>query len=246
MSKVDELKQDIVKTREDLKAIFESADENGKYSADQKESIAKANTLLAEQVDDLKLEEAKVKNEKALEVENEPVNSIPNPMPEQKGPQTIGEQFANTDAYKAYVEKGVKGVVKGVTGAVKDNPVLALAALNFAPMLVGGKPFIGMGGGQFNLPGLSGIKEFFTGGSKAMNALKVGGAGAVITGLLAEREQQEGESDVDYAARRAQVTCSPEDNKTSNSLLSKFSSIFLANFINSLVFPDIAETITMI
>ena len=63
MSKVDELKQDIVKTREDLKAIFEGADENGKYSADQKESIAKANTLLAEQVDDLKLEEAKVKNE---------------------------------------------------------------------------------------------------------------------------------------------------------------------------------------
>ena len=42
MSKVDELKQDIVKTREDLKAIFEGADENGKYSADQKESIAKA------------------------------------------------------------------------------------------------------------------------------------------------------------------------------------------------------------
>ena len=63
MSKVDELKQDIVKTREDLKVIFEGADENGKYTADQKESIAKANTLLAEQVDDLKLEEAKEKNE---------------------------------------------------------------------------------------------------------------------------------------------------------------------------------------
>ena len=31
-------------------------------------------------------------------------------MPEQKGPQTIGEQFAETEAYKAYVEKGVKGV----------------------------------------------------------------------------------------------------------------------------------------
>ena len=110
MSKVDELKQDIVKTREDLKAIFEGADENGKYTADQKENIAKANTLLAEQVDDLKLEEARVKNEKALEVENEPVNTIPNPMPEQKGPQSIGEQFANSDAYKAYTEKGVKGV----------------------------------------------------------------------------------------------------------------------------------------
>ena len=110
MSKVDNLKEQIVKSREELKTIFEGADENGKYTADQKESIAKANTDLAGLVDDLKIEEARVKNEKALEVENEPVNSIPNPMPEQKGPQTIGEQFAETEAYKAYVEKGVKGV----------------------------------------------------------------------------------------------------------------------------------------
>ena len=110
MSKVDNLKEQIVKSREELKSIFEGADENGKYTADQKESIAKANADLAGLVDDLKIEESRVKNEKALEVENEPVNSIPNSMPEQKGPQTIGEQFANTEAYKAYVEKGVKGV----------------------------------------------------------------------------------------------------------------------------------------
>ena len=80
------------------------------------------------------------------------------------------------------IGKGIKGAVKGI-GSVLKSPA-GLLALNFAPMLVGGKPFIGMGGGQFNLPGLSGIKEFFTGGSKAMNALKVGGAGAAITGLL--------------------------------------------------------------
>ena len=50
------------------------------------------------------------------------------------------------------------------------------------------------------------LGSFFTGGGdKALNAFKVGGAGAVITGLLAEREQQEGESDADYANRRAQV-----------------------------------------
>ena len=52
----------------------------------------------------------------------------------------------------------------------------------------------------------SSVGNFFTGGGdKALNALKVGGAGAVITGLLAEREQQEGESDIDYANRRANV-----------------------------------------
>ncbi|MAL09495.1 MAG: hypothetical protein CMF74_07510, partial [Maricaulis sp.] len=101
------------------------------------------------------------------------------------------------------VGKAVKGVVKGA-GKLLKSP-LGLVALNFAPMLAGGKPFIGMGGGQFNLPGLSSIGEFFTGGSKAANALKIGGAGAVITGLLAEREQQEGESDMDYAQRRAKV-----------------------------------------
>ena len=56
-----------------------------------------------------------------------------------------------------------------------------------------------------NLPGASAIGNFFTGGSKASNALKIAGAGSVITGLLAEREQQEGESDTDYANRRAQV-----------------------------------------
>ena len=39
-----------------------------------------------------------------------PVNTIPNAMPEKKGPSSIGEQFANSQAYKAYTENGVKGV----------------------------------------------------------------------------------------------------------------------------------------
>jgi len=109
MSEVAKLKEQIAKSREELKAAFDNQ-EDGKYSAEAKEKIKGLNTELAGLVDDLKVEEAKVQNEKALEVDNEPVNSIPNAMPEQKGPQTIGEQFANTDAYKAYVEKGVKGV----------------------------------------------------------------------------------------------------------------------------------------
>ena len=110
MSNVNELKEQIAKSRDELKAAFDSQ-EDGKYTPEAKEKIKGLNTELAGLVEDLKIEEAKVKNEKALEVEdNTPVNSIPNAMPEQKGPQSIGEQFANTDAYKAYVEKGVKGV----------------------------------------------------------------------------------------------------------------------------------------
>jgi HK97 family phage major capsid protein len=109
MSEVAKLKEQIAKSREELKSAFDNQ-EDGKYSAEAKEKIKGLNTELSGLVDDLKVEEARVQNEKALEVDNEPVNSIPNAMPEQKGPQSIGEQFADTDAYKAYVEKGVKGV----------------------------------------------------------------------------------------------------------------------------------------
>ena len=110
MSEVAKLKEQIAKSREELKAAFDSQ-EDGKYTAEAKEKIKGYNTELAGLVDDLKLEEAKVKNEKALEVDNEPVNSIPNAMPEaEEGPKSIGSQFAESDAYKAYTEKGVKGV----------------------------------------------------------------------------------------------------------------------------------------
>ena len=87
------------------------------------------------------------------------------------------------------ITKGVKSAVKGVAKTVKKNPLLGLAALNFAPMLAGGKPFLGLGGGQFNLPGMSGIKDFFTSGSKISQMSKVGAAGGILTGLLAQAEQ---------------------------------------------------------
>ena len=95
------------------------------------------------------------------------------------------------------IGKAVKGAVKGVTKTIKKNPVLGLAALNFAPMLLpGGKPFIGLGGGQFNLPGMSGIKDLLT--KKAADVtfgdtLKVGAMGTVLGGVLSKLEPQEEE-----------------------------------------------------
>ena len=111
MSKVHELQEQIAKSREELKAAFDSS-EDGKYTPEAKEKIKGLNTELAGLVDDLKVENAKVENEKAMEIQAEeaPVNAIPNQTEEAKGPQTIGEQFANSDAYKAYTENGVKGV----------------------------------------------------------------------------------------------------------------------------------------
>jgi len=101
------------------------------------------------------------------------------------------------------IKKGVKGIVKGA----KENPLLTLAALNFAPMLGGGSPFIGFGktaGSLATIPGFSnilGLKE----GADAMNALKVGGVGAAITGLLSGLEQEPGESDQEFGQRKARV-----------------------------------------
>ena len=93
------------------------------------------------------------------------------------------------------ITKGVKSAVKGVAKTVKKNPLLGLAALNFAPMLLpGGKPFLGLGGGQFNLPGMSGIKDFFTSGSKLKQMSKVGAAGGILTALLSQAEQGDEEA----------------------------------------------------
>ena len=54
------------------------------------------------------------------------------------------------------ITKGIKSGVKGITGAVKDNPLLAIAALNFAPMLVpgGASTFLGGKNAMFGLSNL--------------------------------------------------------------------------------------------
>jgi len=102
------------------------------------------------------------------------------------------------------VKKAVKGVVKGV----KDNPLLAAAAFNFAPMLFkgGASTFFGgsnaMFGNPLSLLNLSGKK---TGMDAAIDALKVGGVGGAITGLLSGMEQQEGETNREFGARKARV-----------------------------------------
>jgi hypothetical protein len=105
--------------------------------------------------------------------------------------------------------KGVKKAVKGIVKGVKDNPLLAAAALNFAPMLLpGGKPLFGLGltegrfGNPLSLLNLSGKK---TGMDAFKDALKIGGVGGSIAGLLANMEQQEGETNQEFGQRKARV-----------------------------------------
>ena len=64
MSKVHELQEQIAKSREELKAAFDSS-EDGKYTPEAKEKIKGLNTELAGLVDDLKVENAKVENFKS-------------------------------------------------------------------------------------------------------------------------------------------------------------------------------------
>ncbi len=89
--------------------------------------------------------------------------------------------------------KGVTGAVKGVAGAIKDNPALALAALNFAPMLAGAKPFIGMGslaGSKYTIPGISSIIGGKAGEATLGKTLGVFAGGSLLGGLLNQAEQE--------------------------------------------------------
>ena len=110
MSKVEELREGISKSREELKSVFDAPAEDGKYSADQKEKIKGLNEELASSLDELKIEESKAANEKAMEIDNEVVNELPVVEEAPAGLKSIGEQFTNTDAYNNYLSNGVKGV----------------------------------------------------------------------------------------------------------------------------------------
>jgi len=110
VSKVEELRENIAKSREELKSVFDAPAEDGKYSADQKEKIKGLNEELAGSLDELKIEESKAANEKAMEVSNEVANELPVAEEAPAGIKTIGEQFTDTDAYKSYLSNGVKGV----------------------------------------------------------------------------------------------------------------------------------------
>jgi len=97
------------------------------------------------------------------------------------------------DALKGAVKGitgGIKSAAKGIVSTIKDNPALALAALNFSPMLAGGKPFIGMGslaGSKYTIPGLSAL-----GGEKTLGTTaKVFLGGSLLGGVLGEMTPEE-------------------------------------------------------
>ena len=100
------------------------------------------------------------------------------------------------DAIKGTVKGitgGIKKVAKGIVSTVKENPMLALAALNFAPMLAGAKPFIGMGslaGSKYTLPGITSLFSKKAGEATLGDTLKVFAGGSLLGGLLSKAEEE--------------------------------------------------------
>jgi len=108
MSKTNELMDQIAAKRAELKSVFE-ANEDGKYTSEQKEEIKSRNDELAELVEDLNIEKKKLANAKAIEEDSKPVAEMPL-AGKSAEVKSVGEQFVQTDAYKNYMEGGVKGV----------------------------------------------------------------------------------------------------------------------------------------
>jgi hypothetical protein len=99
------------------------------------------------------------------------------------------------DAIKGTVKGitgGIKKVAKGIVSTVKENPMLALAALNFAPMLAGAKPFIGMGslaGSKYTLPGITSLFSKKAGEATLGKTLGMFAAGSLLGGVLGQAEE---------------------------------------------------------
>ena len=123
--------------------------------------------------------------------------------------------------------KGVKGAVKGVAKTVKKNPLLGLAALNFAPMLFkGGAPFIGLGnkfaggkfaGSLFNLPGMSGVTDFFSGDKTFGKTMGILAGGTLLGGVLdslSPEEKEEVSSGRNVEALRTKLTEAYKNQRT--------------------------------
>jgi hypothetical protein len=113
------------------------------------------------------------------------------------------------DAIKG-IGKGIKSAAKGIVSTIKDNPALALAAFNFAPMLAGKAPFIGMGslaGSAATIPGLSlkGLAGEKTLG-KTLGVMAGGTVLGGVLGALSPEEQEEVSSGRNISALRSKLT----------------------------------------
>ncbi len=107
MADIKELREKVAAKRAELKELFE-ANEDGKYSAEQKGEIQTRNEELAGLVEEVNILSAKNANEKAMSDDSEPVSG--GYAEESEVPVSLGESFVNSKAYTSYIEDGQSGV----------------------------------------------------------------------------------------------------------------------------------------
>lgn len=107
MADIKDLREKVAAKRAELKELFD-AKEDGKYSAEQKGEIQARNEELAGLVEEVNILSAKSANEKAMDVDSEPVSG--GYAEEAEVPVSLGESFVNSKSYKSYVENGQSGV----------------------------------------------------------------------------------------------------------------------------------------
>jgi len=121
------------------------------------------------------------------------------------------------------ITKGVKSAVKGVAKTVKKNPMLALAAFNFAPMLTGGSPFLGLGSLQGSMGTIPGLSSFASNAAKKKageatigGTLKAFAGGSLLGGLLNQAEEDGDPEGItrDVGALKAKLINAYKNQKT--------------------------------
>ena len=114
MSTLKQMRAEKAQKSEDLAKIFDSVQDLSELSSDQKEEIKKRNDELAElggkitELQDLEEKKSNLKEEmdNSKKVSGMPVYG----EPEVDEPKTLGQQFLESDAYKSFVDHGIKNV----------------------------------------------------------------------------------------------------------------------------------------
>lgn len=114
MATLREMRAEKAQKSEDLAKIFDSIKDMSELSSDQKEEIKKRNDELADlgsKITELsEYEEMKAANKEEME-SSKKVSGMPvYGEPEVDEPKTLGQQFLESNAYKSFVDHGIKNI----------------------------------------------------------------------------------------------------------------------------------------
>ncbi|MAL47173.1 phage major capsid protein [Hyphomonas sp.] len=113
MATLKELRNEKAAKSNELADIFDSVEEMSELTSDQKEEIKRRNQELADIGDSItelqQLEEIKESNEKVEEkvAKTAPIYQEPEV---EKAPKSLGQQFLESNAYKSFVDHGLKNI----------------------------------------------------------------------------------------------------------------------------------------